>query len=487
VALAAAIPQSQDRSQGGTKRENIKLGDYFGAFGGIQMGYEAVPYQERLNWLDPRTSVTDDPRRVPMPPRDRAGDRPIVLKGGRIFTGTGAPVFTGTVVVDKGRIAHVLPDGMTDWPSDAIVYDLAGQTIMPGLIDCHIHMCYTEPGLSMAIAQSRADATLRSIERLRYYVESGVTCVRDAGSADDIPFRIKAWVRDNRLPLPRILACGCLITGTGGHGAEGLSSVSAGVGSIREASGPDDWRNAAREQFKKGADVIKIASHYSREELAAIVDEAHTLGLKVMCDAEAFYVQWAAEGGVDSIEHPLPRTDEAIRIMAERGVAAVPTLVPYTLIIDVFGGYFGSTSRRFTFTKESNLALLRKMREAGVKCGIGTDIVMENFRYLPAALLRELKLFAEAGYSTTEVLEAATRVGAEILDMAHLIGTLEEGKLADILVVNGRPDENLDDLVNVNLVLRDGDVIVEDGRVYIERHKGWDLPEPSDKPKGPWF
>jgi imidazolonepropionase-like amidohydrolase len=95
-------------------------------------------------------------------------------------------------------------------------------------------------------------------------------------------------------------------------------------------------------------------------------------------------------------------------------------------------------------------------------------------------------LFTEAGFTVTETLEAATRLGAEILDMDHLIGTLEEGKLADILVVRGRPDENLDDLLNVNLVLRDGYLIVQDGRVFIPRHEAWPLPLPSAKPKGPW-
>lgn len=450
------------------------------------MSQKQVSYQERQRWLDPSTTVTDDPRRVPMPERERGPEKSIVLRGGRIFKATGEPVFEGSVVLAGKRVDKILPAGSVDWPADAIVHDLAGQTIMPGLVDCHIHMAYTEPGLPVEVAQSHADSTLRSIERLRYYVESGVTTIRDAGSADDIPFRLKEWVAANRLPLPRIFACGCLITGTGGHGAERHSPVATSLGTIREASGPDDWRNAAREQFKKGADVIKIASHFSREELAAIVDEAHTLGLKVMCDAEAFYVQWAVEAGVDSIEHPLPRSDEAIRLMAERGVQAVPTLVPYTIIIDVYGGYYGSTSRRFTFSQEANLEMVRKMKKAGVKIGVGTDIVMDWFRYMPYAYLKELKLFTEAGFTVVEALEAATRVGAEILDVGHLIGTLEPGKLADVLVVRGRPDENLDDLLNVNLVIRDGYVIVKDGHVHIPRHEGWPLPKRSEKPKGPW-
>jgi imidazolonepropionase-like amidohydrolase len=446
-----------------------------------------VSYRERRRWTDASTTVTDDPRRLPTAWRDTANDPTVVLAGGRVFKATGEPAAPGTVVFRGNRIIAILPPGDKSWPADAKVYDVAGHTVMPGLIDAHIHMTYTEPNLPMDIAHSASDSTLRAFERLRYYVESGVTAIRDAASKDDVPFRLKAWISANRLPLPRIFACGVLITGKGGHGAERLSPVTPGLGEILEVSGPDEWRNAVREQVKKGADVIKIASHFSREELAAAVDEAHTLGFKVMCDAEAFYVDWAVDAGIDTLEHPLPRTDEAIRKMAEKGIQAVPTLVPYTVIFDLFGGYFGSLSRRFTFSKEANLEVVRKMRKAGVKMGIGTDIVMDWFRYMPDAYLRELALFIEAGYTLPEALEAATRDNADILDMGHLLGTLEPGKLADILVVKGSPDQKLEDLLGVNLVFRDGHLIVQDGRLYIERHVGWKLPEPAAKPKGPWF
>jgi len=207
----------------------------------------------------------------------------------------------------------------------------------------------------------------------------------------------------------------------------------------------------------------------------------------VMCDAETFYIDWAVDAGVDTIEHPLPRTDEAIRKMAERGIQAVPTLIPYTIIFDLFGGYFGSTSRRFTFSKEANLEVVRRMKQAGVLIGVGTDIVMDWFRYLPEAYVEELRLLTEAGFTTTEALEAATRVNAGILDMGNLLGTLEPGKLADVLVVDGRPDEDLNDLLKVSMVWRDGHLVVKDGRVYIPRHEGRPLPKPSAKPKGPWF
>lgn len=455
------------------------------------MTRDRVPFDARRQWLDVATPVTSDPRRVPSPPGPSYGDAVIVLRGGRVFTATGQPPSEGTVVVKGCRIAAVLPrDGPNvpnPWPDDAVVYDVPGMTVMPGLIDLHTHLTYTEPGLAVDTAQSQGDATLRALERLRFFAESGITSVRDAASAQDIPFRIKAWVAEHRLPLPRVFACGRLITATGGHGAEGLSPVSPAIRDIREASGPDDWREAVREQFKIGADVIKVASHYSPDELAAAVDEAHTLGLKVMCDAETLYIDWAVAAGVDTIEHPLPRSDGAIQTMAERGIQAVPTLIPYEIIFDLYGGYFGSTSRRFTFSKEANLDVVRRMRLAGVTIGVGTDLVMDWFRYLPGAYIKELKLLMQAGLDNAEALEAATRVNAEILDMGHALGTIEPGKLADILVIAGRPDQCLDDLRQVRLVIRDGQPIVRDGLGHTPRHEEVPLPSPTGEVKGPWY
>jgi imidazolonepropionase-like amidohydrolase len=433
--------------------------------------------QERARFLDPSTEVTDDPRRIPVPPGPKGPDGVLVLVGGLVFDGTGTRAHEGTLVIERNKIAHVLQPGEEGWPDTARVMDVSGKFVMPGLIDMHTHLTYTEPGVPVSHALSETDQTLRAIERLRYFIESGITSVRDVGSAGEVPFRLKDWVRQRRLLGPRIFPGGQFITGTGGHAAEGLDAHAPGYGTIREASGPDDWREAVREQFKRGADFIKIGSHYSFEEVAAAVDEAHALGLKITADAETFYVTSAVEAGVDMIEHPLPRTDEAIRMMAEAGIEAVPTLIPYIYIFDLAGGYYGSTSRRFTFSKEDNLNVLRRMREAGIKMGIGTDLVSDWFLYLPHAYISELRQFIAVGYTPEEALVTATRTNAELLDMADKLGTLEPGKLADVLVVDGRPDRDIADLEKVDLVVRDGEVVVSGGDVVIPRHVP--LPEPG--------
>ncbi len=428
--------------------------------------------EDRRKFLDPKTQVSDDPRRIVVKPGPRGPEGTIVLRGGRIFDGTGAPAREGTLVIERNKIAKILPVSATGWPKDAQVIDVSGKTILPGLIDLHTHLTYPLAETDFGVGMNEADATLRGAEKLRYFLESGITSVRDVGSQGDVPFRLKEWVRENRIPGPRVFPAGAFITAEGGHSTENTpDEMIRMMGATRLASGPDEWRQAVREQFHKGADVIKLGSHFSAEEVKAAIAEAHELGLKVTVDAETFYVQRAVEAGADTIEHPLPRSEETIQLMAKKGVAADPTLIPYQIIFEEWGGYFESTSRRFTFSKEANLEMLKRLRKAGIKCGGGTDLILHWYRYMPGPYIRELKNFVEAGWSVPEALMAATKINSEILDMDDRLGTLQAGKLADVLVVVGKPDENLDDLAKVDLVIRDGYKVVEGGHVTIPRHQ----------------
>jgi len=427
--------------------------------------------QDRRKFLNPATPVSDDPRRIPVKPGPAGPDRILVLRGGRIFDGTGAAAREGTLVIERNKISKILPAASTDWPKNAEVIEVTGKTILPGMIDLHTHLTYPLTAEDTAKAISEADATLRAVEKLRYYLESGITSVRDVGSQGDVTFHLKEWVQENRVAGPRVFPAGAFITAEGGHSTENTPDQLIKIlGATRLASGPDDWRLAVREQFHKGADVIKLGSHFSFEEIKAAVQEAHELGLKVTVDSETFYIQRAVEAGADTIEHPLPRSEETIQLMAKKGVAADPTLIPYQIIFEEWSGYFGSTSRRFTFSNDANLEMLRRLKRAGIKCGIGTDLILHWYRYLPGPYIRELKNFVAAGWSVPEVLVAATKTNSEILDMDDRLGTLEPGKLADVLVVDGRPDVNLDDLTKVDLVIRDGHTVVQGGKVAIPRH-----------------
>ncbi len=405
--------------------------------------------------------------------------RATVLRPDRVWDGTSDAPRAGLVVLVRGnRIAAVGTIGEVAAPRDAQVVDLPGTTLIPGLIDLHSHLTYVDPPVSTIEDGNDADATLRATQRLRYFIESGVTSVRDVASVGEVTFRLKEWVARNDVAGPRVFAAGQLITAPGGHGAEAGPDLDGG-GAITTVTGADAWRNAVRVLFRRGADVIKIASHFTREEVKAAVEEAHALGLKVTCDCESFYIQWAVEAGVDMIEHPLPRTDETIRLMADRKVESIPTVFVYTILFAANGGgYFGSTSRRFNFSDSLNLDVMRRMHRAGIKLGVGTDLILDWYRQLPSPYINELKYFTAVGYTPAEALVAATKTNAALLDMDDKLGTLEPGKLADVLVVNGRPDQSLDDLAKVELVIRDGWVVVEGGRLSIPRHQPTRSPTP---------
>lgn len=446
---------------------------------GLPLGGQDRP-ADRRRFLDTATTrTTDDPRRTPIPAERRTGpERVVVVRNGRVFDGTGAAVREGTLVITGNRITAILPpNAPASWPRDARVIDATAKTVMPGLIDMHTHLSYVNPEVDPGRVTDAADGALRGAERLRYFIESGITSIRDVGSFGSIGMILKDWVREDRIPGPRVFPAGQLIVGLGGHGAEGDQGTSPLGSTVRIANGADDWRRAVREQFNNGADVIKIASHFSVEEVSAAVNEAHALGLRITCDCETFYVDRAVDAGVDMIEHPLPRSDEVIAKMATKGVASDPTLVPYEIIFDQSGGYWGSTSRRFTFSKEANVEMLRRLRRAGVKLGIGTDLVSNWYRYMPAPYLLEMQRFQQAGFTTAEVLGIATRQNAELLDMGDKIGTLTVGKLADVLIVNGRPDVTLDDITKVDVVIRNGTIVVENGRVSIPRHVPLPMPK----------
>ncbi|WP_303795591.1 amidohydrolase family protein, partial [Sandarakinorhabdus limnophila] len=333
--------------------------------------------------------------------------------------------------------------------------------------------------------KSQAAAALRGQERLRYFIESGITSVRDTGSHGMSIFVLKSYVADGRIPGPRIFAAGQLIVGIGGHGTEGFNGYTAPANpdaDIYEATGPDQWRAAVRQQFKNGADLIKLASQFSPDEVRAAVDEAHNLGLRVTVDSETIYAQMAVEAGVDCVEHPLPRSDETIRMMAAKGICSDITLVPYQ-IINVGGGYNFSSSRRFTESDRANFAMARKLKAAGVTLGLGTDLVAGWYKYLPEAYIQEMRNFGALGYSAAETLVTATRTNAEILGMADRLGTIAVGKLADIIIVDGRPDENVDALAGVDTVLVNGRVVVSGGRLATPRHVQEPLPPIPPPPR----
>ena len=429
---------------------------------------------DRTQWHDADAQISDDLRKVTIPKGYGRPKGTIVIANARLFDGTGASARSAAILVIDGVIVKIAGDAPSlGAPADATVIDATGKTVLPGLIDLHTHLTYEDGGdaTTSGARDTQSSAALRGQERLRYFVESGVTSVRDAASAGDVPFELKQWVAAGKIAGPRVFPVGQLITGVGGHGTEGGHSTAPSYpdSDIYEANGPDGFRQAVRLQFKRGADWIKLASHFTSDEVRAAVDEAHTLGLRVMVDSETVYTRMAVEAGADCIEHPLPRTDDTIRLMVKYGTCADITLLPYQYI-NAKEGYNFSTSRRFSETNANNLATAKRLDTAGVKIGIGTDLVVDWFHYLPDAYIQELRNYQALGHTASQALIQATRVNSEILGMSERLGTIEAGKLADIIIVDGQPDVHVEDLAKLDRVIVNGRVVVEHGHVVYSRH-----------------
>jgi imidazolonepropionase-like amidohydrolase len=424
----------------------------------------------------PGMSTTDDPRRVPIHPRDETNAPVLVLRGGTLIDGTGAEPVPNALVIIRGR--HVVaagPVGKVAVPPNASrTIDTTGLYMLPGLIDLHMHFTQQRGDDFERYRESPAAAAIRGTVLAGQFLDGGITAVRDVGTVDDVALKMKEAVQRRIVQGPRVFWAGKLIASRGGH-ADEITETGSGrprslesSGHIRVANGPGDWRLAVREQIRMGADLIKLTAPFTRDEVAAAVDEAHMLGIRVTADAFGDYVTWGAEAGIDGIEHPLAIPDRAIKTMAEKGTALVPTLTAFYNVLTtgypsahIPAGFYYTMSRRFSMTHEMNVDSVRKARAAGVRIGVGTDIPFENEKRYPSDYFVELKLLKDAGLTDTELVAAATRVGAEILDMADKLGTIEPGKLADVLVVSANPLLDVQNLRSMKLVIADG-VVVRD-------------------------
>jgi len=423
----------------------------------------------------PGTTTTDDPRRVPIPPRDRSKDPVLVMKGGTLIDGTGAdPVPDAVVVLQGNRIVEAGAASAVRVPDTTHrVIDVTGSWILPGLIDLHIHFTQQRGDDFQLYRDSPAAAAIRGVLLSSQLIDGGITAVRDVGTLDDVALKIKEAAQRHMIDAPRVFWAGKLIGSRGGHGDEITETASGrprpieGSGRHRVASGPGDWRLAVREQIRMGSDLIKLTAPFTKDEVAAAIDEAHMLGIRVTADAFGDYVTWAAEAKIDAIEHPLAIPDAAIAAMAKNGTAFVPTMTAFYNPTKIGypsahippGAFYYTMSRRFSMTHEDNMATLRKARAAGIKVGIGTDIPFENDRRYPSDYFQEIRFFKEAGYTNKEILTIATKGGGEILGIPDKLGTLEKGKLADLLVVGGDPLHDIENLRKTRLVIADGRVL----------------------------
>lgn len=407
-------------------------------------------------------------------------DRWVLVRCGRVLTVPGtAPVRDATVVIRNGKVERIAP-GLTGRPvpdgASAEEIDLRDSFVLPGLIDCHVHISSetTPDRLLRGVTDSEADQTINAVMYARRTLEAGFTTVRDVGSSTDAVHALRDGIEAGKVAGPRILCSGKSVAVTGGHGdptnpylpsVVGVPDIERGV-----ADGPDACARAVRHQIKLGADLIKITAtggvlsvsgaglgqHFTDEELGAIVRTARLMGRKVAAHAHGTDgINAALRAGVDSIEHGTYLDEESISLFKQTGAYLVPTLLAGATVTKnahVPGYYPKVVIGKALEVGPKMLGAFRRAHSGGVRIAFGTDSGVSPH----GENAQEFALMVEGGMTPAEAIRSATVTAAELLGLSAELGTLEPGKAADLIAVRGDPLSDVRALERVTFVMRDG-------------------------------
>ena len=410
---------------------------------------------------------------------------PLLFKNARIFDGTNADCAERMYLrVADGLIQEISPKPIAD--KDARPIDVGGRTLMPGLIDAHLHAYCSDVSMQRIEAIGEPYRTAHAIRMLGHALDCGFTTVRDIGGGD---YSLARAIADGLVRAPRFFYAGKVLSMTGGHGDfrpleqkshHELCSCGIVNWACRVADGVDACIQAARDELRQGAHCIKIMgsggvasptdpiwmNQYREDEIRAIVNECAERRTYVAAHCHpASAIRRCVEYGVRSIEHGTLIDDDTARFVAEHGAYIVPTMVVIFTLVEMGGelGFPAVSQEKAEYAYKQALSGMDKMRRAGVKIGFGTDLLGSTY----VQECREFTIRSEV-FSPLELLRQATSVNAELMMQQGKLGCIAPGAHADLLVVDGDPLKDIALLAangkSLRLIVRGGEIVKDELR-----------------------
>ncbi len=406
-------------------------------------------------------------------------DTSVIHAGKLLVTAGESPLSKQTLVITDGKIS-ALKSGFvaaSNFAKDAKLIDLSSSFVMAGLMDMHVHL-QGELGPnndSEMVNLSDADTLMKSAYFAKKTLMAGFTTVRDLGSSAEQMFALRDGVKRGWIDGPTIIAAGSSVAVTGGHGdVDGMAPDLMKLHTAQTVcDGPYDCRRATRYAIKFGADVIKITStggvlsdtdtgtgqQMADDEIKEVVDTAHSLGRKVASHAHAAAgINAALRAGVDSIEHGSYADEESIKLFKKGGAYLVPTLMAGDTVVNMAKTTdFMSPAIKAKAIRVGGdmIENFKRSYKAGVKIAYGTDSGVSKHGYNA----REAQLMFAAGMSPQDILISATINGADLIGKSKSLGTLEVGKVADIIAMDASPLNDIDELLDIDFVMKGGKVV----------------------------
>lgn len=406
-----------------------------------------------------------------------AADHTTVIHAGTLLAVPGeTPASRQTIVIEGKRIARV-EEGFVDPASiamDAKLVDLSDKFVLPGLMDMHVHLL-GELGPNTRLEALHDTTSMLALKGAMYAkrtLDAGFTTVRDLGGKPEAIYALRDAINAGHVPGPRIFAAGSSLAATGGHGdVDGVKAELLTLWTPETiCDGPYDCRHATRYAVKYGADWIKVTAtggvlsdtatgtdqQMTDDELREIMDTAHALGVKVAAHAHGTNgINAALRAGVDSIDHGSFLDRESIRLFRQTGAYLVPTLLPGAKIPAQMEGnpfFTEAIKAKALAASAASKANFGSAYEGGVKIAFGTDTGVTPH----GDNADEFSLMVSGGMSEMDAIRSATVVGAELLDRADTLGTIEAGKIADIIAVDANPLDDISALEHVTVVIKEG-------------------------------